>query len=149
LGENYYFASFKGVVHAYNLDGEKAAQSDKFSITEGVEGNWRPGGYQPYAIDQATGRMFILMHSNGVEGSHKNPSEEIWTVDLKSKKVIARTKSPTLVSLTIAQGDKPMLFGINPLEPSVAKFTVNADGGVAEAGSTKVGETATHIEVAN
>lgn len=149
LGENYYFASFNGVIHAYNLEGEKAVQADKFSITEGVEGNWRPGGYQPYAIDQATGKMFILMHSNGAEGSHKNPSEEIWTVDLKTKKVVTRTKSPTLISLTIAQGDKPQLFGINPLEPSVVKFTVNADGGVAEAGSTKVGETATQLEVAN
>lgn len=148
-GESYYFASFNGVIHAYNLDGDKAAQTDKFSISEGVEGKWVPGGYQPYAIDQATGTMFILMHSNGAEGSHKNPSEEIWSVDLKSKKVVARTKSPPLISLTIAQGDKPMLFGINPLEPSVVKFTVNADKGLAEAGSNKVGETATQIEVGN
>jgi methylamine dehydrogenase heavy chain len=147
LDENYYYASFKGVLHSYNLDGDKAKQVDKFSLTEGVEGNWRPGGYQPYAIDHATGILYILMHSNGAEGSHKNPSEEIWSVDLKAKKVVARTKSPPLISLTIAQGDKPTLYGINPLEPSVVKFTVNADHGLAEAGSLKVGETATQIEV--
>lgn len=149
LGENYYFATFNGVIQAFNLDGDKAVQTDKFSISEGVEGNWVPGGYQPYAIDHATGTMFILMHANGAEGSHKNPSEEIWSVDLKAKKVVARTKSPPLISLTIAQGDKPTLYGINPMEPSVVKFTVNADKGLAEAGSNKVGETATQLEVAN
>lgn len=149
LGDNTVFVSFKGTFHVVNLNGDKAAVVDKFSITEGVEGSWRPGGYQPFAIDHATGRGYILMHSNGAEGTHKNPSEEIWTVDFKAKKVLARSKSPTLVSITIDQGDKPALYAINPLDPSVVKYTPGADGAVAEAGINKIGESAVHLEVSN
>jgi methylamine dehydrogenase heavy chain len=145
-GGNYHFISFNGMMHAVNLDGEKAKLVDSFSMTEGVEGGWRPGGYQPFAVDDA-GIAYVLMHSNGAEGSHKNPSEEIWSVDLKAKKVVARSKAPTMVSMTI-KGNT--LYGINPFEPSVVKLTVDGSShAVAEAGSSKVGETATQIEVSN
>ena len=150
-GENYVFISFNGVVHTVSLDGDKAKEVDKFPIAVGVEGNWRPGGYQPIAVDDAAGVVHVLMHSNGAEGSHKNPSEEIWAVDLKAKKVVSRSKAPTLTSLTIAQGKTPMLYAINPCEPSIVKFSVDAAAGFAatQATSNKVGETAVQLEVSN
>lgn len=151
MGDNYYFVSFNGVIHAYNLDGDKAKQVDKFSISEGVEGNWVPGGYQPFAVDHATGIAYVLMHSGGVEGSHKNPSEEIWSVDLKAKKVVSRSKVPTMTSLTIAQGKDAALYGINPLEPSVVKLSIDAGAGYAvkDTATNKIGEAGAQIEVSN
>lgn len=146
VGDNYAFISFNGMMHTVSLEGEAAKLVDSFSMSEGVEGGWRPGGYQPFAID-GDGIAYVLMHSNGAEGSHKNPSEEIWSVDLKAKKVVARSKAPTLVSMTI-KGNT--LYGINPLEPSVVKMTIDAGSkAVADAGSNKIGETATQIEVSN
>lgn len=145
-GENYQFISFNGMMHTVNLDGDKANLVDSFSMTEGVEGGWRPGGYQPVAVD-SSGIAYVLMHSNGAEGTHKNPSEEIWSVDIKNKKVVARSKSPTLFSMTI-KGDT--LYGINLIEPSVVKFKIDQQTkAVTEAGVSKVGETATQIEVSN
>jgi methylamine dehydrogenase heavy chain len=141
---NYMFVSFLGNLNTVNLDGEVAKKVESFSIVDGIEGGWRPSGYMPFAVDG--GRAFVLMHSNGAEGSHKNPSEEIWTVDLKSKKVVSRAKSPAFISLTVKGGT---LYGINPLEPSIVKMTVGADGALADAGSLKVGETATQIEASN
>jgi len=146
-GDNYVFISFKGVMTTVSLEGEKAAKVDAFPIADGVEGNWRPGGYQPFAIDG--GMAYVLMHSNGAEGTHKNPSVEIWTVDLKAKKVVARSKVTTITSLTIAPGGGA-LYGINPLEPSVVKLTVDASThGVAAGVTNKIGETGAQIEVSN
>jgi methylamine dehydrogenase heavy chain len=148
-GGNYHFISFTGGMHTVSLDGEKAKLVDSFAMSEGVEGSWRPGGYQPFAVNAADGIAYVLMHSNGAEGSHKNPSEEIWSVDLKAKKVVSRSKVPTMVSVVIT-GDGT-LYGINPLEPSVVKMTVDkgANHAVTVAGTSKVGETATQIEVSN
>jgi methylamine dehydrogenase heavy chain len=145
-GDNYLFISFNGMMHTVNLDGDKAKLLDSFSMTEGVEGGWRPSGYQPFAVD-SSGIAYVLMHSNGAEGSHKNPSEEIWSVDIKNKKVVARSKSPTLFSMTI-KGDT--LYGINLIDASVVKLKVDQQThAVTEAGVSKVGETATQIEVSN
>ena len=62
-------------------------------MTEGVEGNWRPGGYQTHAFHPKSGVLYVLMHKGGAEGSHKNPAEEIWAYDLRNKKLLSR--SPT------------------------------------------------------
>jgi methylamine dehydrogenase heavy chain len=149
-GETYRFISFKGHIFTMSLEGEKPAKVDSFPIADGVEGDWRPGGYQPFAVDAKAGMAYVLMHSKGAEGTHKFPSEEIWSVDLKAKKVTARTKSPPLTSLTISLAGGPM-FGINPLEASVVKITADpaAANAVTVGGSVKVGETATQIEASN
>jgi methylamine dehydrogenase heavy chain len=144
-GDNYQFISFQGSMHTVNLDGEKGKLIDSFSMTEGVEGNWRPGGYQPVAVSNGT--AYVLMHSNGAEGTHKNPSEEVWSVDLAAKKVVARSKVPTLFSMTV-KGDT--LYGINLIETTVVKLKIDpATKAVTVDGTSKVGETASQIEVSN
>lgn len=149
-GTNYNFVSFGGVVSTVNLDGDQAKLVDSFAIAQGVEGDWRPGGYQPIAVDPAKGIAYVLMHSKGTEGSHKNPGEEVWSVDLKAKKVVSRSKAPPMTSITIA-ADGSSLFGVNPLEASVVKLSVDSakDYAVTQAATTKVGETASQIEVYN
>lgn len=149
-GTNYNFVSFNGVITTVSLDGDQAKLVDSFPIAQGVEGDWRPGGYQPIAVDPAKGVAYVLMHSKGTEGSHKNPSEEVWSVDLKTKKVVSRSKAPPMTSLTIA-ADGASLFGINPLEAAVVKLAVDSgkDYAVTQGAVTKVGETASQIEVYN
>jgi methylamine dehydrogenase heavy chain len=45
------------------------------------------------------------MHDKGFEGSHKTPAKEIWTVDLASKKRVARTPGNNAIALAVSQGD--------------------------------------------
>ena len=92
-GENWVFTSYGGNIYVVDVEGDTATLVDKIAVSEGVEGNWRPGGYQPITVRNDTGMAYLLMHSNGVEGSHKNPAEEIWAVDLKTKKVVGRAAS--------------------------------------------------------
>ncbi len=50
---------------------------------------WYPGGMQPTALHRPTGTLWVLMHK-GEYWSHKEGAEEIWGLDLASKKVVKR-----------------------------------------------------------
>ena len=43
-GENWVFTSYAGNIYVINVEGETATLVDKIALSEGVEGNWRPGG---------------------------------------------------------------------------------------------------------
>ncbi|HQS69957.1 MULTISPECIES: amine dehydrogenase large subunit [unclassified Novosphingobium] len=50
---------------------------------------WYPGGMQPTALHRPTGMLWVLMHK-GEYWSHKEGAEEIWGLDLATKKVVKR-----------------------------------------------------------
>jgi len=50
---------------------------------------WYPGGMQPTALHRPSGTLWVLMHK-GEYWSHKDGAEEIWGVDLATKKVVKR-----------------------------------------------------------
>lgn len=122
------FASYGGNIYVVDVEGETATLTDKIPLSEGVEGNWRPGGYQPIAVHDKTGIAYVLMHSNGTEGSHKNPAEEIWAVDLKTKAVLGRAASVPAIALTVNQGDSPALFAIDGLKAEIVRYDLPAAG---------------------
>lgn len=145
-GDTLWFVSYAANIYKVSIAGETAVLEDKIPIAQGVEGDWRPGGYQMHAYDAKTGILYILMHKGGAEGSHKNPGEEIWAFDVKAKKVLARSPTPPATSLTILPGDKPALFTVNPLEATIVRFDVEAGGAVKEAKAAKVGEAVLQLE---
>jgi methylamine dehydrogenase heavy chain len=76
---------------------------------------WRPGGFHPFAVHQATNRLYVGMHK-GKDGSHKEPATEIWVYDMKSHKRLARwklteAKLAPLMTLSVIEGDKPLVYG--------------------------------------
>src|SRR5262249_31708816 len=73
---------------------------------------WRPGGYQPLAVHVVSGRLYVAMHPQGAEGSHKNPAKEIWVFDLKTKKRVARMPGHAAVALT-ASTDGKRIYAID------------------------------------
>ncbi|MDQ6434416.1 amine dehydrogenase large subunit [Mesorhizobium sp. LHD-90] len=127
-GEHWVLPSYAGNIYIINVDGETATLIDKIEVSKGVDGDWRPGGYQPLAVHDKNGVAYMLMHSNGTEGSHKNPAEEIWAVDLKEKKVVGRSKSVPGIALTVSQGDSPALFATDGLKAEVVRYDVPAAG---------------------
>ena len=75
-----------------------------------AKAGWRPGGYQPVALHDKSGRLFVGMHAKGKEGSHKNPAQEIWAIDQASKKRVARAAGHHATVVAVSQGDAPRVF---------------------------------------
>lgn len=127
-GDNWVLPSYGGNIYVINVEGDTAKLVDKIEVSKGVEGDWRPGGYQPLTVHDKNGIAYMLMHSNGAEGSHKNPAEEIWAVDLKEKKVLGRSPSVSAIAVTVNQSDKPVLFAIDGLKAEVVRYELPAAG---------------------
>jgi methylamine dehydrogenase heavy chain len=124
VGDRYYFVSFKGMVHVANLGGEVATFEAPWPVVTGadVRGGWRPGGYQPLALHEPTGRIFVAMHAQGREGSHKDPAKEIWAIDLASKKRVARAPGHNAVAIAVSRSAQPRLYAIDGLKMALAVY---------------------------
>lgn len=141
VGDDFYFASFKGNLYHVTVKDGVPALADKFSLVTGSEG-WAPGGSEVITYHAGTGIAFVLMHSGAAEGSHKNAAEEIWAVDLKTKEVLYRSVAHHENSLTVSKSSPPVLFGtteegelnryeVHPEARSAAKFA----GSIEEMGT--------------
>lgn len=147
-GDTYHFVSFKGNVVSVNVGGEVATVDKPWPLGLPAEAKqaWRPGGYQPVALHKDSGTLYVGMHAKAYEGSHKNPAEEIWVVDVKSKARLARVKTPHATGLAVSQGEAPRLFAFNTEGASITAF----DGGrklKKTAAAIGFGDTPTQMEV--
>jgi methylamine dehydrogenase heavy chain len=110
-----YFPTFLGNVQEVNLRGKFASLGKRWSLVNKAERaeNWRPGGIQLTGED-SVGRMYILMHEHGVEGSHKNPGAEVWVYDVAKRKRVERVKlkHPGL-SVELTRDRHPLLLVVN------------------------------------
>ncbi len=86
-----YFPTFTGNVRPIDLSGKFAEVQDAWPLVSAAErqSNWRPGGWQVVTGDKA-GRLYVLMHENGHEGSHKDGGSEVWVFDPKTRARVAR-----------------------------------------------------------
>lgn len=147
-GKNWIFMSFNGNIYIVDQEGDKAKLVEKFAMTRGVEGDWRPGGYQVIAYHAKTGVLFVLMHKGGVEGSHKNPAEELWAYDLRNKKILSRSPVTTAISVGLGQTDEPVVYTIDGLGLKVMRYTTDAGKGyqLTLAGEAKAGAAPLQLE---
>ena len=124
-GDEYSFLSFYGDIYTANLGGPVAKIGASWSLLDHADrqANWRPGGYQPFALSKDNGRLYVAMHPNGVEGSHKNPAQEIWAFDVASKKRVERVEGNNAVALEVSRGANPLLFAIDPLSAGIVNYT--------------------------
>lgn len=144
-GDRYHFVSFKGNVATINVGGETATLEGTWPLLGKADQKkaWRPGGYQPLAVHPGSNRLYVAMHSGGVEGSHKNPANEIWAFDLQSKKRVARLPGNSATALeTSADGKR--LYAIDPMKASVVVWDKIAPK--AKVRLTQVGEFPGQIE---
>ncbi len=119
-GDRYHFVSFKGNLATVNVGGDTAVLEGTWPLVSRADQKkaWRPGGYQPLAVHPGTNRLYVAMHSGGVEGSHKNPANEIWVFDTQSKKRVARLPGNSATALE-PSSDGKRLFAIDPIKASV------------------------------
>ncbi len=124
IGDRHYLVSFRGMVHEADLSGETPMLEAPWSlIGKGdAKSGWRPGGYQLFTIHHSSGRMFIAMHKHGAEGTHKNPADEIWVVDLAGHKRVGRLPGNGAVALAVSQTPSPKLFALDGVKMGIASF---------------------------
>ncbi|MDR3468634.1 MAG: amine dehydrogenase large subunit [Xanthobacteraceae bacterium] len=145
-GDTYVFLSFKGKLVRMSVEGETAAVTETLDMAAGTS-DWAPGGYQPFAVDAKAGVAYVLMHSGASNGSHKNPSAEIWAYDLRNKRLAARSPVTGLTSLTLAASDPTTLFAINLVDSKIVRLGIDSQTrGIKPTGEIKLGETAALIE---
>lgn len=113
VGQDLVFPSFKGNLYRVSDSGKAPKLVEKFSVVEGIDGDWAPGGVDVSAYNAAHNVLFLTMHSGAQEGSHKNGAEELWAIDLKRKQVLYRSVVPHLASIAVTNGKQPVLFGLN------------------------------------
>lgn len=137
VGSDAYFVSFYGNIYPASFEGEEVSLKPSWSIlsdADRAEG-WTPGGYNLLATHEGNKRMYVLMHPNGEEGTHKNPAAEIWVFDLESKERIARVPGLDLLSISVDEpgnrligidGGNVSIFDISAAEPKLIKTIENA-----------------------
>lgn len=113
------FLSYTGLVRIAAIDA-KPMVSEPFSIqqaaglrvadTKPLDIAWFPGGSQVMALHRPTGTLYVLMHK-GEYWTHKEGGEEIWAIDLATKKVTRRIplKEPA-TNIEITQDDAAMIM---------------------------------------
>ncbi len=133
------FLSYLGNVHVIDMSGPVATQEKPWSVTAGIPhgSNWRPGGMQPFAFSQATGALYVAMHSPAVEGGHKQPATEIWRLDTTKHAVTARVKSEGAIGLEVTADANPLLFAVNSDPGNITRFNGATLG--------KLGDSPMHI----
>ena len=114
-GDKTIFISFLGNVHSIDFAGEVATQDTPWSFIGAKEkaAHWRPGGYGNIAYSPSNGQLYVGMHPNGSEGSHKTPAVEIWKVDVARHVVAGRVKSDGANYLQLSKETHPLLFSVN------------------------------------
>jgi methylamine dehydrogenase heavy chain len=150
-GDRYWFLSFKGNVTELDLSGPvaKVARAARPLAGAGAKASaWRPGGYQPFAVDPSGRWLVAAMHDKGNEGSHKRPAQQLWVYDLQSGQRVASGPGHSAVSLTFSRngqrlhaldGEKGSLY-VWPWTPG------KAPGAKPALTVARAGETSLHFE---
>ena len=115
IGGTGYFPSFSGKMQEIDLTGATAGLGEQWSLVseEDRQQNWRPGGAWLTGTD-STGRLYVLMHTDGGEGSHDNPGTEIWVFDTAAKERVQRIPlALPAIAFDITQGEQPRIVTTN------------------------------------
>lgn len=115
VGKNAYFPSYKGQLYPIDLSDKSPQLKTPWSLLTAKEqaDNWRPGGWQIATVDDS-GLIYVLMHKNGIDGSHKGGGSEVWVYNPLTQK---RLKKITLknwgVSVEVTGGKTQYLVVTN------------------------------------
>lgn len=119
------FVSYSGVFYRVSDKGDVAELVDTYAFTKNIPGEWAPGGYAIMGYSAPYGIMFVLMHPDAKDGSHKEQSQEIWAVDVAHKMVLYRSAAKDLTQIAVSQGKVPLIFAVNSHAGGVYRFEVD------------------------
>jgi methylamine dehydrogenase heavy chain len=110
VGTDLVFISFHGNVYRVSDSGPAVKLVETYPMTDGVDPGWAPGGAQLIAYNKANDVLFIGMHPNAKEGSHKTPAKEIWAYNLRTKQLLYRSPVEDVLALTASDAPVPVIF---------------------------------------
>ena len=147
-GDQRYYVSYNGNVYTVLLAGDKPEFMPTWSLLDARDRKqaWRPGGMQVSALHRASGTLFVNMHDKGAEGSHKNPSKEIWAFNLSTHQRTARIASNQAVAIVASQGEQPLLYSLSPMKGDIVVRSI-APGYPKLRTIEHVGDTSVFMEV--
>lgn len=115
IGDIAYFPSFRGQLQPIDMSSATPKILPAWSLVTDNERaeNWRPGGWQIITAHES-GQLFVLMHKDGYNGSHKDGGSEVWVFDTNSKKRIKKFVLKNWgVSIEVTSGKSPYLVVTN------------------------------------
>lgn len=107
-----YFPSFHGQVLPVDLRGDVARPGKPWSMLDDADraAGWRPGGWQFLDTD-AAGKMYLIFHSDGANGTHNAPGTEVWVFDpalgKRERRIALNTPA---MSLMLTRDRQPLLI---------------------------------------
>jgi methylamine dehydrogenase heavy chain len=108
-----YFPTFSGNVVPIDLSGSTAVPGEPWSLTGDNDDGWLPGGLQVTASD-AKDHLYVLMHKDSYDGSHKDPGIEVWVFDTDARRRINRIELQLpAISIEVTRDDEPLLVVTN------------------------------------
>ena len=148
VGDSYYFVSYEGNVKLINVGGDVAKLGDSWSLLDETDkkAGWKPGGYQLLAVHAPTKRLYVAMHDQAKNGSHKNPAKEIWVFDLATKKRIERAEGSNSIAMALTKEDKPTLYAYDGINLKFVRYETTPTLKPVASGE-KVGDFAGLIEI--
>ncbi|GHF10886.1 hypothetical protein GCM10017044_00710 [Kordiimonas sediminis] len=111
-----YFPTFLGDIQPIELKDGTAKPLESWSVLTPEEKaqNWRPGGWQVIDGGDTDGLFYILMHADGVEGSHKNGGSEVWVFDPETRTKVRTIPLPNWgITIAVTRGETPYLTVTN------------------------------------
>ena len=132
-------------MYTADFNGDKVVFEPSWSLLDDEDRakGWTPGGYNLLATHDKNKRLYVLMHPDGSEGTHKNPAAEIWVYDMATKKRVARIPGLDILSLSVDEGGDRLL-GIDG--GNVHIFDISADEPVLIRTIENAGEAALQAE---
>lgn len=135
------FMSFNGNVYILDDSTGTITLSETFSITQGTEGGWAPGGYGLMAYNAANDVLFVTMHSEAYDGSHKNASEEIWAYDMEARELLYQSPVHGIISITVTDDEVPVIYALNEEDGAVVRYDVDPEAKFVLKESAEHGDT--------
>jgi methylamine dehydrogenase heavy chain len=112
IGGVRFFPSFHGRVQPIDLSTANPKILLAWSLVspDDERDNWRPSGLQLASTDD-DGHLYVLMQSNGHEGSHKDPGTEVWVFDPRTRTRLDRLRLVRAgTSIEVTHDKSPLLL---------------------------------------
>lgn len=125
-GDELLFVSYGGDVYRVSDASDTPALVGTFSFGDTLDEPFAPGGYQVSAYNEANDVLFVTVHNEPYDGSHKDGSTEIWAIDVGGEALLYRFQlEPGYVSLAVTGEEIPTLYAFNEHDYTLHAFSVD------------------------
>ncbi|WP_133471436.1 amine dehydrogenase large subunit [Paraglaciecola marina] len=128
IGSTAYFMSYKSRVQPIDMSKDRPILLPAWSLVtdEEMKENWRPGGWHFAASDNKR-LLYVVMHKNGYNGSHKFGGEEVWvfntTTHKRVKRIILKNNA---FSIEVTKSKTPLLV-VNNVSMTLDVYSVDGE----------------------